>query len=113
MALYTETEINKEIWENREYITGHNYPSDLAHEYADSAVPIYTANIQLDWADLDFEHQNRWKETGMENPETIEDLQKIDIYMYYSDLYSAAIYELTENGKILVDGEWTDKPEED
>ena len=106
MSLYTETEINKEIWENREYITGHNYPSDLAHEYADGAVPIWTAEIQIDWANLDFEHQNRWKETGQENPENIEDLQRTDIYLYYYDLYSTAIYELTENDKVLINDEW-------
>jgi len=105
MALWTETEINQEIWENREWILGRPYPEDIAHEYADGAVPIYTANIQLDWASLDFEHQNRWKEFGYENPETIEDLQKVDLYAFYFDLYSGAISELV-NDKVLINGEW-------
>ena len=113
MALYTETEINQEIWENREYITGHNYPSDLASEYADSAMPIYYGDIYLTWRDLPDEYSNKFHEIRTELPERVEDLMRDDIYLYYSMLYSGAIWELTENDKILVDDEWIDKPEED
>ena len=105
MALFTQADINAEIWTDREFILSQRYPEDSAHEYADGSVPVYTANIQLDWADLDFEHQNRWKEMGYESPETIEDLQKVDIYLYYFDLYSGAISELV-NDKVLINGEW-------
>ena len=112
MALYTETEINQEIWENREYITGHNYPSDLAGEYADSAMPIYYGDIYLTWRDLPDEYSNKFHEIRTELPERVEDLMRDDIYLYYFMLYSGAIYELTENNKVLVNDEWTDKPED-
>lgn len=112
MSLYTETEINREIWENREYITGHKYPSDLAHEYADSAMPIYNSDTYLTWRDLPDENSNQYKEVRSELPDTIEELMRDDIYLYYCLLYSAAIYQLTEHDQILVNDLWIDKTEE-
>ena len=113
MTLYTETEINKEIWENREFILEQTYPSDLTHEYAESAMPIYYGDIYLTWRDLPEEYSNKFHEMISELPDRIEDLMRADIYLYYSMLYSGAIYELTENDKILVNDEWIDKPEEE
>lgn len=111
MTLYTEAEINKEIWLNREFILSQTHPSDSAHEYADSALPIYTQDIYLTWRDLPDEYSNKFHEITSELPERIEDLMISDIYLYYSMLYSGAVDEIV-NGKILVDDEWTDKPEE-
>jgi hypothetical protein len=112
MSLYTQQAINEEIWNDRAFILSQRYPEDSAGEYADSTVPIYTANIQLDWTELDFENQNRWKEMGIEKPESIEDLQKTDLYLYYFDLYSGAIGELV-NGKIFDGTDWNEPEEQD
>jgi len=112
MTLYTETEINKEIWDNREFIIGRTHPSDLAHEYADSALPIYTGDIIGTWRDLPDEYSNKFHEMRTDLPDRIEDLMIDDLYLYYSMLYSGAIYELTENGKIFDGENWQDKPED-
>jgi hypothetical protein len=111
MTLYTETEINKEIWDDREHLLSQTYPEDSANEYADSAVPIYYSDIIEAWRDLPDEYSNKFHEVSSELPDRVEDLMRTDVYLYYQMLYSGAVQELI-NGKILVDDEWTDKPEE-
>lgn len=111
MTLYTEKEMTREIWESREYILGRANPSDLAHEYADSSMPIYTEDIYQTWQDLPNEYSNKFHEITSELPDKIEDLMISDIYLYYSMVYSGAIWELTENNKVLVNDEWLDNPE--
>ena len=105
MALYTETEINKEMWENREWILGRAYPEDIAHEYADGALPIYTGDIISTWTDLPDEYSNKFHEIRSELPDRIEDLMISDLYLYYSMMYSGAIRELLDD-KVLINDEW-------
>jgi hypothetical protein len=107
MALYTEAEINQEIWENREWILERPHPEDIAHEYADGALPIYTNDIYLTWRDLPDEYSNKFHEITSELPDRIEDLMISDLYLYYSMLYSGAVQELID-GKQLVNGEWVE-----
>lgn len=111
MALYTETEINQEIWNDREHILNQSYPEDSASEYADSAVPIYYSEIAEVWGQLPDDYSNKFHEVTSELPDRVEDLMKTDIYLYYQMLYSGAVQELI-NDKILVDDEWIDKPED-
>jgi len=112
MTIYTEQDINREIWSDREFILSQAHPEDSAGEYADGAIPIYYSDIIETWGQLPDEYSNKFHEVTSELPDRVEDLMRTDIYLYYYLLYSGAIYELTENDKILVDDEWIDKPEE-
>lgn len=111
MSLYTETEINQEIWGDREHILSQSYPEDSASEYADSAVPIYYSEIAEVWGQLPDDYSNKFHEVTSELPDRVEDLMKTDIYLYYQMLYSGAVQELID-GKVFDGDEWTDKPEE-
>ena len=111
MALYTETEINQEIWNDREHILNQTYPEDSASEYADSAVPIYYSDIIEAWRDLPNEYSNKFHEVSSELPDRVEDLMKTDIYLYYQMLYSGAVQELID-GKVFDGEDWQDKPED-
>ena len=96
MALYTETEIKASVAEHwKDWLKDEKYPQDKAGELADSAISIWTAEIQKDWCELDFEHQNTYKEQGVDVlPDEIETLMKYDLFYYYWNLYSSAIAEL-------------------
>jgi hypothetical protein len=95
MALYTETEIKEQVASEWSWIKDRPEPQDISGELADSAVPIWTAELQTTWCELDFEHQNTYKEQGVDVlPDAIEDLMRIDLYYYYQTLYSSAIAEL-------------------
>jgi hypothetical protein len=100
MALYTEKDIKELVAEHWEWIKDTAYPQDQAGELADSAVPIWTAEIQTTWCELDFEHQNTYKEQGVDVlPDEIETLMKYDLYYYYWQLYSSAIAELEKQAE--------------
>ena len=97
MTLYTETDIKAQVAEQWYWLKDETYPQDKAGELADSAVPIWTAEIQTTWCELDFEHQNTYKEQGVDVlPDEIETLMKYDLFYYYWQLYSSAIAELED-----------------
>ena len=95
--MYTPEQITKEVFENSEQILAHKYPEDLAHEYADSATPIYYSEIIKEWADLPEEYSNKFHELDTELPDRIEDLMKTDLYLYYHHHYYIAIIELLQD----------------
>lgn len=95
--MYTPEEITKEVQENKEYILAQKYPEDLAGEYADSAVPIYYSEIIREWIDLPEEFSNKYHELSDSLPDRIEDLMRLDLYLYYYNFYSGAIYELVQS----------------
>jgi hypothetical protein len=111
MTIYTEQDINREIWADKDYILEQTHPEDSASEYADGAIPIYYSDIIEAWNQLPDDYSNKFHEITHELPDRVEDLMRTDIYLYYSMLYSGAVQELI-NGKILVDDEWIDKPED-
>lgn len=97
MSLYTEQEIKDRVAEEWSWIKEKSYPQDVAGEWADCAIPFWTAEIQTTWCELDFEHQNTYKEQGVDTlPDTIEELMRIDLFYYYWMLYSSAIAELEQ-----------------
>jgi len=110
MTIYTEQDINREIWSDREFILSQAHPEDSASEYADGAIPIYYSDIIETWGQLPDEYSNKFHEITHELPDRVEDLMRVDIYLYYSMLYSSAVDEIV-NGKILVDDEWTEVSE--
>jgi hypothetical protein len=91
MALYTPEQITKEIEGDKAHILRQTHPEDSAHEYADSAVPIYYSDIIQDWRDLPDEYSNKFSELTTELPDRIEDLMKTDLYLYYQHHYANAI----------------------
>ena len=97
MSLYTEDEIKAEILADKEHILSQRYPEDLAHEYADNAVPLYYTEIIEEWRDLGGDYQNCYTEITTELPDRIEDLMRTDLYLYYHSLYSGAIQELLDS----------------
>jgi hypothetical protein len=97
MTLYTETDIKAQVAEQWYWLKDETYPQDKAGEFADSAIPIWPAEVQTTWCELDFEHQNTYKEQGVDVlPDEIETLMKYDLYYYYWTLYSSAIAELED-----------------
>ena len=89
--MYTVEEITKEVQENKAYILARKYPEDMAHEYADSQVPIYYSEIIREWTDLPEEFSNKYHELSDSLPDRIEDLMRTDLYLYYWNHYSSAI----------------------
>ena len=110
MALYTEAEINQEIWADREFILSQKYPEDSAHEYADGAVPVYYGDIISTWNELPDEYSNRFHEVTHELPDRVEDLMRADLYLYYHLMYGGAVQNLID-GKQLVNDEWAEVSE--
>ena len=90
-------EIRKEIQADKEYLLADNYPQDRATEYADSAVPVYYYQIVSDWNELETDDQNQFGEVVSELPSRIEDLMKVDLYLFYLNAYTIAINELLES----------------
>jgi hypothetical protein len=76
------------------------YPEDLLNEYAQGEIPIYTAEIQSEWAELEFDEQNRWQDcfalSDLGNDKDINYLMTVDLNLYYEALYAKAYAELTE-----------------
>jgi len=96
MALYTLEQITLEVENDKAYILGQNHPEDVASEYADSACPLYYSEIIQEWDDLPEEYSNKFSEMIDTLPDRIEDLMKIDLYLYYYNFYSGAIAGLIE-----------------
>lgn len=98
MALLTYPEALQAIRDDWKYIADSPYLEDRASEYADSSIPIYTAEIQQEWVDLDFDDQNRWQEcfslSDLGDDKDINYLMTIDLHFYYEGLYSRAINEI-------------------
>lgn len=98
MALLTYPEALQAIKDDWQYIADSKYPEDKSNEYADSSIPIYTAEIQREWVELDFDNQNRWQEcfslSDLGQDKDINYLMTIDLHLYYEALYSRAIQEI-------------------
>lgn len=92
--MYTYEEVLKMVREDVSALTEAKYPEDLLNEWAQGCVPIYTAVLQKEWVDLDFEHQNRWEECfslkDLGEDKGIEYLMTIDLSFYYEGLFDRA-----------------------
>jgi hypothetical protein len=101
LSLYTKAEIKEQVANEWSWISLKVDPQDVAGELADSAIPIWTAEIQTTWCELDFDDQNTYKEYGVDTlPDEIETLMKYDLYHYYWNLYSSAIAELEQESEV-------------
>lgn len=95
---YTHEEVLEIVRSNADELAGSQYPEDLLNEWAQSCVSIYTAEIQRDWCNLDFEHQNRWEECfslkDLGEDKGIEYLMTVDLVLYYEGLFDRAWREI-------------------
>jgi len=99
MALFTEDEIRDEVFDNKDYILSQRYPDELAHEYADSALPVYNSAIHEEWNELPVAYQNNYQQIRNDLPDKVEDLMIDDLYLYYLNAYQTAIHDLIDEQK--------------
>lgn len=73
---------------------------DNSGEWVDGYVPVYNNRIIEEWQEMPGEYDDRGAaELGVEEPAGIINRMQLDLYMYYSDLFSEAIAELEEEGE--------------
>jgi hypothetical protein len=70
---------------------------DRSGEFIDGYLPIYNNRIMEEWQNMPSEYDNRGAaELGAGQEINIINLMSLDLYLYYSDLYSDALRELKE-----------------
>ena len=68
-----------------------------SHERVDGYLPVYNNEIIKEWVDMPGEYDDRGaEEIGTDGDNGIVRLMTLDLYLYYSDLFSQAIKELRE-----------------
>ena len=70
---------------------------DRSGEFVDGWLPIYNNEIIQEWQAMPSEYDNRGaKELGADSSLGIVGLMNLDLYLWYSDLFSEAIEEVEE-----------------
>jgi len=70
---------------------------DRSGEIIDSHLPIYNYQILKEWGEMPSDYDNRGSgELGYEGEPDILRLMTLDLYLYYSDLFSEAVKELEQ-----------------
>ena len=78
-----------------------NQIEDRAGEWIDGHFPVYNSEIIKEWQDMPSEYDDRGaEELGHMGETTIIGLMSLDLYLYYSDLFSQAVAELREELEI-------------
>ena len=73
---------------------------DRSGEIIDSHLPIYNYQILKEWSEMPADYDNRGaQELGHSGEPDILRLMTLDLYLYYSDLFSEAISELEQEIK--------------
>ena len=73
---------------------------DRSGEIIDSHLPIYNYQILKEWGEMPADYDNRGsEELGYEGEPDILRLMSLDLYIYYSDLFSEAVEELEQEIK--------------
>lgn len=68
---------------------------DNSHEWVDGYLPVYYNRIVEEWQEMPSEYNDRGHtELGLGHEINIYNLMSLDLYMYYTDLFSEAIQEL-------------------
>lgn len=72
---------------------------DRSGEMVDSYLPVYTNNIIKEWQDMPNDYNNRGSaELGHLGQEIdIINLMSLDLYLYYTDLFSEALTEVEDS----------------
>lgn len=70
---------------------------DRSGEFVDGWLPIYNNEIIQEWQAMPSEYDNRGaQELGADSSLGIVGLMNLDLYLWYSDLFSEAIEEVEE-----------------
>ena len=70
---------------------------DRSGEFIDGYLPVYNNRIVEEWQSMPSDYDNRGAvELGAGQEINIVNLMSLDLYLYYSDLYSDAMRELKE-----------------
>jgi len=70
---------------------------DRSGELIDSYIPVYNNRIIEEWQAMPSEYDNRGaEELGAQQGHDIISLMTLDLYLYYSDLFSEAMEEVKE-----------------
>ena len=68
-----------------------------SHEWVDGYLPVYNNEIIKEWVDMPSEYDDRGaEEIGTDGDNGIIRLMTLDLYLYYSGLFSQAVAELRE-----------------
>jgi hypothetical protein len=88
--------MKEEILESLKYSTLEEI-EDRSGETIDSHLPIYNNQIIEEWQNMPSEYDNRGSaELGISEDINIINLMSLDLYIYYSDLFSKALEEIRE-----------------
>jgi hypothetical protein len=76
---------------------------DRSGEYVDSYLPVYNNRIVEEWQNMPSEYDNRGSaEFGHLGQEiNIINLMSLDLYLYYSDLFTEAIQEVEDELELV------------
>ena len=97
MSINTINAMKEELRENLKYSTLEEI-EDRSGEFIDGYLPVYNNRIMEEWQNMPSDYDNRGAaELGhLEQEINIINLMSLDLYLYYSDLYSDALKELKE-----------------
>jgi hypothetical protein len=71
---------------------------DRSGEIVDGYLPVYYNRIVQEWQEMPAEYNDRGRaELGVGDEFTIYNLMSLDLYLYYSDLFSEAIAEVEDS----------------
>lgn len=70
---------------------------DNSGEWVDNYVPIYSGEIVREWQEMPSEYDDRGaQELGINEDATILNRMTLDLYLYYSDLFTEVLDEVEE-----------------
>ena len=76
---------------------------DRSGELIDSYLPVYNNKIIEEWQTMPSDYDNRGAlELGYEGETDIVRLMTLDLYLYYSDIFSQAMQEITQEQESAV-----------
>jgi hypothetical protein len=101
-TLITHADAKEQLANEWSWLADAIHIEDEVRALAQSAMPIYTAEIIKVWTDLPNEYSNKFSEirsAGEWLDFTIEDLMNDDLWLYYDFVFMGALNELaTERG---------------
>ena len=105
-TLITHANAKEQLIEEWSWLADAKHVEDEVRALANSALPIYTADIIAVWTDLPNEYSNKFSEirsAGDSLDFTIEELMMDDLALYYDFVFSGALNELAEERGLNLD----------
>lgn len=104
--LITHADAKAQLADEWSWLKDDNHIEDEVRALAESALPIYTADIIRVWTELPSEYSNKFSEirsAGEFLDFTIEDLMSSDLWLYYEFVFMGALNELAEERGLQLD----------